>query len=131
MSGRHNQIRKFQNIASGAMTGTSVVSSAISSIQFVDDIGLEWVWSGSPVGNFQVLVSADYDPNEEVAGNWVPLTFTYWNGSVFVTSQNIPTSMGSPYYVDLTLTSAPWVQVQYTNTSGTGTLNAFLTAKAV
>jgi hypothetical protein len=128
---RHDQIRKFQNFTGGSMTGTSVITSIQSSIQFVDDIGIELVWTGSPVGNFQVQVSADYDPNQEIAGSWIPLLFTYWNGTLFVTSYSIPTSLASPYYIDIPLTSAPWIRVQYTNTSGTGTLNSFLTAKAV
>lgn len=131
MSDRHNQIRKCQNFTNAVMSGTSTVTSLTTSIQFLDDIGLEWVWSGSPVGNFQVLISADYDPNENIAGNWVPLLFTYWNGASFVTSYNLPTSLGSPYYIDLALLSAPYIQVTYTNTSGSGTLNGFLTAKAL
>jgi hypothetical protein len=131
MSDRHDQIRKAQTITNGVMAGTSTISSLITSIQFLDNIGLEFVWSGSPVGNFQVLISADYDPNQNIAGNWVPLLFTYWNGSSFVTSYLLPTSLGSPYYLDLALLSAPWIQVTYTNISGSGTLNTFLTAKAI
>lgn len=131
MSDRHNQIRKFQNFTNASMSGTNVIFSLTSSIQFVDNIGLEWVWSGSPVGTFQVQTSADYDPNVEIAGNWVPFLFTYWNGAAFVTSYDIPTSLASPYYLDLELTSAPWIRVQYTNASSSGTLNGFLTAKAV
>lgn len=131
MGDRHNQIRKTQTITNGSMIGTSTLTSLITNIQFLDNIGLEWIWSGTPVGNFQVLVSADYDPNENIAGNWVPLLFTYWNGSSFVTSYLIPTSLLSPYYLDLALLSAPWMQITYTNTSGSGTLNTFLTAKAV
>lgn len=131
MSGRHNQIRKYQSVTGALMSGTNVITSIPSSIQFVDDIGVELVWTGAAVGNFQVQVSIDYDPNEEIPGSWVPLLFTYWNGTVFVTSYNIPTSLLSPYYIDITLTSAPWVRIQYTNVSSTGSLNAFLTAKAV
>jgi hypothetical protein len=113
------------------MSGTSTITSLITSIQFLDDIGLELVWSGNPVGNFQVLVSADYDPNENITGNWVPILFTYWTGSAFVTDYNIPTDMGSPYYIDMSLLSAPFIKVTYTNTTGSGTLNGFLTAKAI
>lgn len=129
MGDRHNQIRKAHTLTQGVMSSSP--TSDITNIQFLDNIGLEWVWSGSPVGNFQVQISADYDPNEKVAGNWVPLLFTYWNGSAFVTDYNIPTTMGSPYYIDLTLLSAPWLKVIYSNTSGSGTLNEFLTAKAL
>lgn len=131
MGDRKDQIRKFQNFSNAMMIGTSTVSSLISSIQFLDEIGLQWNWTGSPVGNFQVLVSADFDPNENIAGNWIPILFTYYTGSALVTSTQIPTTMGSPYYIDLPLLSAPYIQVTYTNTSGSGTLNGFLTAKAI
>lgn len=128
---RHNQIKKFPNIVNGVMSGTSMIPSVISSVQFLDNIGLQFVWSGSPVGNFSVLISADYDPVTNNAGNWIPIILTFWNGSGFTTSAQIPTGLGSPYYLDLSLLSAPWIQVQYTNISGSGTLNAFLTAKAI
>jgi hypothetical protein len=131
MSERKDQIRKFQNFTNASMSGTTTITSLTSSVQFVDNIGLEWIWSGAPVGNFQVQTSIDYDPNETIAGNWVPLLFTYWNGSVFVTSYMIPTSLGSPYYLDIDVTSIPWIRVVYTNISGSGTLNGFLTAKAI
>jgi hypothetical protein len=129
MGDRHNQIRKTQTMTNGVMSSSP--TSLITSIQFLDDIGLQLQWSGSPVGNFEVQISADYDPNQDIAGTWVPIVFTYWNGTSFVTSQDVPTTMGSPYYFDLDLLSAPYLKVVYNNTSGTGTLNIFLTAKAL
>lgn len=132
---RKNNLLKFQNITNGVMTGTNVLTSSVTSIAFLDDVGIEFVWTGSPVGNFQVQVSADHAQdsfgNVTVAGNWVPLLFTYWNGSSFVTSYNIPTSLASPYYIDLALLSAPWIRIQYTNISGSGVLQSFITAKQV
>lgn len=129
MSDRHNQIKKTQTFTNAVMSSSP--SSLITSIQFLDNIGYQLEWTGSPVGNFQVLISADYDPNQDIAGQWIPLLFTYYNGSAFITSYDIPTSMGSPYYIDLSFLSAPYLQVTYTNTSGSGTLNGFLTAKAL
>lgn len=137
MSTRKTNLLKYHNITAGAMTGTSAVTSTVTSIKFLDDVGIQFNWTGSPVGNFQIQVSADHEqddsspPNVTVAGNWVPLLFTYWTGSAFVTAYNIPTSLGSPIYMDLTLLSSPWIRVVYTNTSGSGTLDAFITAKQV
>lgn len=131
--GRKNNLLKYQSITNGAMTGTSMITSTVTSIAFLDDVGIEFVWSSSPVGNFRVQVSADHAQdtfgNVTVAGNWAPLLFTYWNGSAFVTSYDIPTSLGSPIYLDLALMSAPWIRILYTNTSSTGVLQAFITAK--
>lgn len=137
MSSRKNNLQKFKTIDAGVMTSTNVLTSSVTSIQFLDDIGIQFNWSGSPVGNFRVQVSADHDQdamspaNVTVAGNWVPLLFTYWNGSIFVTSYDIPTSLGSSIYLDLALLSAPWIRIIYTNTSGSGVLDAFITAKTL
>lgn len=132
---RKNNLLKFHNIVDGVMTGTTVITSTVTSIAFLDDVGIEFVWSGSPVGNFRIQVSADHEQdsmgNVTVDGNWVPLLFSYWNGAVFVTSYDIPTSLGSAIYMDLALLSAPWIRVQYTNASGSGVLNSFITAKQV
>jgi hypothetical protein len=135
MSHRKNTLLSYQTISAGAMTGTSTLTSAVTNTQFLDNIGYQFVWSGSPAGTIALQVSADYaqDLNGNVTntGNWAPLTFTYWNGSAFVTATSIPTSAGSPVYLDLALLSAPWIRAVYTNASGTGTLTATITAKEI
>lgn len=124
---RHNQLRLFQNFTNATM-GVGTITSSITSLQFLDDVGLQWNWTGSPVGNFQVQVSVDYDPNTSNPGTWTPLVFTYFT-TVWTTNKNITTAQGSPYYVDLPLLSCPWLRVQYIGVSGSGVLNGFLTAK--
>lgn len=134
---RKNQLLAFQAIkpTTNNMTGTATITSSVTDIRFLDDIGYQFNWTGGAVGAFQIQVSADYaqDINGNVTntGNWTPLIFTYWNGTAFVTSNSIPTTQGSPYYVDLSLLSAPWIRCQYTNASSTGTLTATITAKEI
>jgi len=117
------------------MTGTSTLTSSVTNIQFLDDVGYQFVWTGSPVGTIAVQVSADYaqdfSGNVTNSGNWTPITLSYLSGGSFVNSQSIPTSVGSPVYLDLALLSAPWIRAVYTNSSGTGTLTATITAKEV
>lgn len=133
MSGRKNNIKQFQSVVAGAMSGN--ITSAVTDIQFLDDIGLQLNYSGSPTGTFSVQVSADhsedFNGNVLVAGQWIPLTLSYWNGTSSITATSIPTSVGSPIYLDLALLSAPYIRVVYTAGSGSGTLNVFLTAKQV
>ncbi len=135
MAKNKNQLLSFQSIAAGAMTGTSTLTSAVTDIRFLDDVGYQFVWTGFPVGSFSIQVSADYlqdiNGNVQNAGNWVSLIMTYWNGAAFITTSSIPTSVGSPIYIDLALLSAPWIRAQYTNTSGTGVLTATITAKEI
>jgi hypothetical protein len=130
---RKNQLLKYPIITAGAMTGTSTLTSAVTNITYLDNIGLQFDWTSSPVGTFAVQVSTNYYQDDQGnvtnAGTWVPLTFTYWNGTINVTATSIPTSVGTPIYLDLALLSAPWIRVQYTNSSSTGTLTAVITGK--
>ena len=115
------------------MTSTNVLTSQVTNINSLDDIGYQFDWTGTPTGTFQIQVSADYNQDDRGnvlnVGNWVPLLLSYWNGSTFVNGTTIPTSVGSPVYIDLALLSAPWIRAVYTNASSTGTLNAYVTAK--
>jgi hypothetical protein len=127
-------ILKYQSVTSGDMSTTSI-TSAVTNIQLLDNIGIQLNWSGSPVGSFAIQVSADYQQDAEgnvtSTGNWVPLVLTYWNGTTFITDTSVPSSVGSPIYLDLTQLSSAWIRVVYTKVSGTGTLNMFLTAKQI
>lgn len=134
MSGRKNTLRLYQNITAGDMSTLSV-TSAITNIQTLDNVGIQLEWTGAPVGSFQIQVSADHAQDEfgnvTNAGQWIPLTLSYLSGSSIVTAQSVPTTVGSPIYLDLNQLSAPWIQVVYTGASGSGTLNGFITAKQV
>jgi hypothetical protein len=119
------------------MTGTSVITSSAVNIQFMDNVGVQLNFSGSPVGTFQVQVSADYAFDEignvtvENSGNWTPVTLSYLLGGTLTFATSVPTSQGSPIYLDLNQLSAPWLRVVYTNSSGSGTLNCFVTGKEI
>ncbi len=138
MGAKKPNLLKFHSITNGDMS-SATLTSTVTNIQFLDDVGIQFNFSGSPVGELSIEVSADYaqdgmsPPNVTDPGHWVPLTLTYWDagGSAFVTAFSIPTGVGSPVYVDLALLSAPWIRAKYTKASGTGTLNVFLTAKSL
>ena len=122
--GRKNTLKKFKNIIDGDMS-QATLTSAVTNIQFLDSIGLQLSWTGAPVGSFEIQISADYeqDDNGNVlnAGHWIPLALT----------PSPTTAVGSPIFVDITLTAAPWIRVVYTRTSGSGVLNSVITAKQV
>lgn len=140
MSSRKSNLLKFQVVggsASGAVSGSMAadVTSIVTSLAYLDNVGIQLNWTGSPVGIFQIQISADHaqdaQGNVTVAGNWCPITLTYYDagGATFVTTTDIPVTVGSPIYLDLTQLSAPWIRVFYDRTSGTGALEAFITAK--
>jgi hypothetical protein len=108
-----NILKSYQNITSGDMTTT--LTSPSTNIQWQDNIGIQFNFTGTPTGNFFVDVSVD-------AVNWIPLTFS--------TSPVASGSAGS-IYLDLNQLSSPNIRVRYVPTSGSGTLNSFITAKEV
>lgn len=123
---RKSNLKRFKTIVNGNMAGSLI--STVTNIEFLDNIGVQLNFSGSPVGNFQVQVSIDYDQdingNVINAGSWVPVQLSN-------SSTNAPSSLGSPIYIDLNQLSAPWIRIAYNFTSGTGILSAFICAKMV
>ena len=130
---RKNNLRQFKTIDAGDMSAN--ITSSITNIQFLDNIGIQLNFSGSPVGDFQIEVSADYaqDLNGAVSnpGNWTPVLLGYMLSGSYTMDDVIPSSVGSPVYIDLNQLSAPWIRIVYTATSGSGSLDAIITAKMV
>ncbi len=121
---RSNILTPFKIVDAVSM-GASI-TSAITNIQYLDNVGIQGVFTGTPVGDFSVQVSADHaqdaNGNITVAGNWVTLTLS-----------PAPSAAGTAdtFYIDLNQLSAPYVRLVYTRTSSTGTLTAYITAKHV
>ena len=122
---RKSNLQKFQNIVSGDMS-QSLITSKISNIEFLDNIGIQLVWTGTPTGTFSVELSVDYQQDQQGnvlnAGTWTPMTFS---------STPVASGAAGNIYIDINQISAPWMRVKYTKTSGTGTLQGWLTAKMV
>ena len=122
---RKNNLKQFQTIVNGDMSGDII--SPVTCIQFLDNVGLQFNFTGDPVGTFNIQVSADYSQDElgnvQNVGNWITLTPPALSA--------IPEAAGSAdvIFVDLNQLSAPWIRVQYAADSGSGVLNAFITAK--
>lgn len=123
MSGRKNTLLKYKLLSAASMAAN--ITSAATNIQHLDNIGIQAnIVSGSPTGVIQVQVSADYAEDTEHnvldAGHWVDLT---------PAQQSITAGSPAQTYFDLNQLSSPWVRVVYTRTSGSGSLDVFITAK--
>jgi len=103
-------IEPISVITNGSM-GASLTSSA-STVKFMDNVSYQAVFTGSPVGSFDVQVSND-------GTNWAALGL------------NISTANGSPQFVDVNQTGAAMIRFIYTRTSGTGTLNVIMMSKEI
>jgi hypothetical protein len=122
---RKNNLLRFKALTGGVMTGTTVLTSAVCGIRWLDNVGIQLTWTGTAVGTFQVQVSANHDEDEQgnvrTAGNWVALDL----GS----PGPVASGTASSIYIDLTQLSAPFIRVVYTNTSSTGALSVVMTGK--
>lgn len=128
MSGRKSNLQTFKILSSVSMSST--VTSSATNILFLDNVGIQHNWSGSPVGTFTVEVSADFNQDDQGrlvnAGNWI--TLTQPDGTPFVIVAAGVTGQG---YFDITQTSSPWMRSVFTASSGSGFLSTFVTAKMV
>lgn len=121
---RKNSLRLYQCITAASMTGN--ITSAITGIEYVDNVGLELDWTGTPTGTFSVEVSISYaqdaQGNVTNAGAWNALTLS-----------PAPAAAGAAgsYYIELNQLSATWIRVKYTAGSSTGTLNGYICAKEI
>lgn|SRR5574343_709044 len=119
-----NALAPHQIITSGDMSGD--VTSDPTNIQFLDNISIQLNFTGTPTGTFSVQGSLDYQQTSPFAkaatGNWIDLTLS-----------PSPAASGSASQIllDLNQLSFPWIRVKYTRSSGSGTLNAFISGKAV
>lgn len=112
MSGRKNFLPSFQTITNASMV--TAATSLVTEISWLDNIGIQLQWTGTPTGDFLIEVSANYSQdmngNVQNAGTWVPL-------SIALSASGEADSA----YLDLNQLSSPYIRVSYTNT-GVGTV---------
>jgi hypothetical protein len=109
-------------ITNGAMASTNTLTSSVVDIRGFDNVSLQANWTGTPSGTFYVDVCSDYNINYSGrTGNWstLPQTLTAPSGSAGTS------------FLDAIQTSAPYIRVRYANSSGSGTLNVYIGAKAL
>ena len=112
-------------VINGAAVASTVTSTPVH-IMYLDNVGIQYVWTGTPTCTLSVLVSnqtvAGSNPPAPVAGSFTALTLT---GLVN------PAGSAGTFWIDLNQLGAEWVEAQYASCSGSGTLSAFLSAKGV
>jgi hypothetical protein len=94
----------------GAMASTNTIYSQIANVSQLDNIGLEVTWTGSPVGTFSVMGS-----NSGI--NFEALTFT--------PALAQPVGSADGYLINLQQYPFTYLMLEYTNTSGTGTITVY------
>lgn len=122
------KINSYQIFTNGAMSSTNQINSVVQNVQNFDNLGLEVVWTGTPTGTLTVngAVNNPY-PNPYSETNPIPSQ----NSLTFDPSLAQPSGSGGGYIVNLNQFPWPWIQVQYINSSGSGTLNVYIFEKDV
>lgn len=107
------RVLDYQNLLVDESMGADITSAA-TNILFLDRVGYQLVWTGTPNGTFYVQVSND-------SVTWADLTL-----STPVTASG----SGDNAFIDIE-TGAKYVRLFYDRTSGTGTLDAYITGKSI
>lgn len=98
------------------VSGTNTYTSLPINIKNVDNVGLQLIWTGTPTGTFTILHSPDGTLYDSITVN-----------------PSITQPAGSAGHWSVVLQQDPyqWVQVQYVNASGSGTVDVKTCAKDV
>lgn len=120
---RKNVLSSYHAIVNGDMSGT--LTSPVTNVMFLDNIVIQLNATGSPVGQYTVEFSVDYQQdylgNVVNAGNWVVCALTP-TASI--------TGAGN-VIIDFNQMPGAYIRLKWTPTSGTGTLNMYVAAKEV
>lgn len=122
--GQNNLLRKVHIIENGDMSG-DITSEAVH-IGFLTNLGIQFVWTGTAVGSFEVQVSLDYEQdikgNVTNTGTWIPLELI-----------PAPVAVGSAddIFIDITQLGSPWIKLKYSASSGSGTLQGYVAGKQI
>lgn len=110
------------------MTGTSQINSAVQNVQNFDNLGLEIAWTGTPTGTITVNGAVN-NPNTNPYSATNPISAN--NALTFDPILDQPAGADGGYLIDLNQFPFPYIQVQYVNSSGSGTLNVYIFEKDI
>ena len=118
-------------LGNNVLPATGTVNSIGIEINQLYSWSIQAIWTGAPVGTFQIQVSNDIVPLAPTTTNPVgpdPAALVV-NWSNYTGSQVVTTGMNGNWTWISQLGAYKWVRLSYTATSGTGTVNANFFAK--
>ncbi len=124
---RKQVLKNYTIIPATNIATDPTITSAVTAIAFMDNICIQFVWSGtSPVGALDIQGSATYQQDELgnviKAGTWTSITLS--------PTPAVSGNTGS-WLVDMNQLSFPYIRAVYTRGSGSGTLTATIAGKEV
>lgn len=114
-------IKGIKIIDAGNMAGnldSGIINSAVgdSSVSFLDNIGFQFIWTGTPAGTIQVMASIDG---------------VIFDALVFSPTISQPAGSSGHGLANVNQFPYKWIKVTYTASSGTGSLTVWLAAKEI
>ena len=106
-------------VSAGDMSGN--ITSPVTTISWQDNIVYQANITGSPVGVLNVETSSDYNTLTANAGNWVTLG----------TSYQATVNGAETIVYDLQQLGPCYVRLKYTRTSGTGSMDVYISGKEI
>lgn len=126
MAGNSKNVLVPYHVINAVTMGGSITGAA-TNIQYLDNVSVQLIFTGTPTGTFTIEGSLNYSENpydhsQINAGTWTAITLP--------TTASASGAAGD-ILIDLNQLSFPWIRIKYTRSSGTGTLDAYVSAKAV
>jgi len=116
----------FLVINSVSVSGTTTTTSSNSNVKYKDSVAYQVNWAGAPQGTVSVNGSLDYNPGYPQSGG--SANSGSWST---ITSQAIGSGVSMPILFNLNQLAMPWVQLQYVNSTASGTISAYFGAKSL
>lgn len=117
---KNNIPKSVHQIVAASMAGD--ITGPAYDIRQQDNCSIQLNFTGAPVGTFNIQGSLDYYPDTNSAGNWIAVTFA---------TPPVASGSAGQILLDMNQLSFPWIRIMYSRTSGTGTLDAYISTKVV
>lgn len=121
---RKNTLKSYVLLNAQSTASSFDTYSNPTNIDYLDNVGIQVVWTGTTVGVLEVYGSND-DANAQ-QGKYP----TNWSKFEFGATINVDTT-NSDLLIHMNQVPYSWIALKYTATSGTGTMTATITCKEV
>ena len=111
-----NQLLPYKIIDTGDMS-QSTLTSKVTDIRYLDNIAIFFTFTGTPTGTFHVFGNMTNDTT-----NGVEITLP---------SSPVASGAAGTILIDMNQQAYPYIYVTYTKSSGTGSVNVFITGKSI
>lgn len=120
---RKNVVDAFDMIVDGDMSA-NITQSTFTDVRFLDNANIRVTWDagGTPVGTLVIQAKQVKQGRPEEAADWFDVDF---NTTIVIDNT------ATEHQIHLTQLPFTHIRVKYIRTSGTGTLNARLTARQI